>query len=221
MRRRSLFFLASTSMTLCACLGSVSDHGPDGPYCPAGEIHACTCASGDSGFMTCLDDGSAYTDCECDVSFDLFCKHGICTDRDSGLLWQQTPAPDTFSWMEATVVCEESKQGGHDDWRLPTADELRSLVRACPTSEPGGSCGVTAGCVEPWCGDDCPGCTWNEGPGENGCYWPPELTGNCWAYWTSTRVGGLTEAWFVEFDSAKVAYKATDDFNQARCVRSP
>lgn len=47
---------------------------------------------------------------------------------------------------KASQYCSElnSKQyGGHGGWRLPTIDELRSIVKNCPGTELGGECRVS------------------------------------------------------------------------------
>jgi hypothetical protein len=49
-------------------------------------------------------------------------------DRETGLVWQQSPstAPDT--WYNQSFNCINSNTGGRTGWRLPTIQELLSLV---------------------------------------------------------------------------------------------
>ena len=49
-------------------------------------------------------------------------------DNVTGLQWQQASAPDTYRWQEALTYCSNLELGTHDDWRLPTVQELSTLV---------------------------------------------------------------------------------------------
>lgn len=54
---------------------------------------------------------------------------GIVTDHNTGLEWQQTiPNTHDFTWEKAVDYCEKLGYGGHDDWRLPTIYELRTIL---------------------------------------------------------------------------------------------
>lgn len=52
---------------------------------------------------------------------------GTITDDNSGLMWQQIPSSDEFSWQEAKDYCENLEFGGYDDWRMPSLKELFSI----------------------------------------------------------------------------------------------
>lgn len=54
--------------------------------------------------------------------------NGTVTDTATCLMWQQATAPGTYNWQEALAYAEGLSLGGHDDWRLPTKNELLSLV---------------------------------------------------------------------------------------------
>ena len=49
------------------------------------------------------------------------------TDSLIGLMWQRTWATNK-TWQQALDYCDTLTYGGHSDWRLPNAHELRSLV---------------------------------------------------------------------------------------------
>jgi len=52
-------------------------------------------------------------------------------DQVTGLMWQQAGSPDRMNWDQAKAYVEQlnqSAQGGFSDWRLPTIEELGSLV---------------------------------------------------------------------------------------------
>jgi len=148
-----------------------------------------------------------------------YCVSGQC------FTWQNPPA-DLMTWQDAMNYCNGLTQDGHSDWRLPTISELRSLIRGCPATETGGSCGVTDGCLS-YSGcrnSDCDGCSSGGGPA-GGCYWPDGMEGSCSLYWSSYWSSSEREdyydyAWDVNFVSGNVSSSdkvAGDDF--VRCVR--
>jgi hypothetical protein len=50
-------------------------------------------------------------------------------DRETGLVWQQTPYTDTDDWYGALTDCQLlSTTGGRLGWRLPALEELLTLV---------------------------------------------------------------------------------------------
>jgi hypothetical protein len=63
-------------------------------------------------------------------------------DRETGLVWEQSPTnfiplyiappgtpPNTIThWYYAGIACADLTKGGRDGWRLPTIQELKSLV---------------------------------------------------------------------------------------------
>ncbi len=141
-------------------------------------------------------------------------------DTSGNLTWQDPPSSDYMTWEEAISYCENLSFSGHDDWRLPTISELRSLIRGCDGTVTGGSCGVTDSCLDSSCQDEsCYACEYGAGP-NNGCYGPPELAGECDWYWSSSPVADFAgRAWFVNFsDGAVPSYDIVPN-GVARCVR--
>ncbi len=53
---------------------------------------------------------------------------GTVIDLASGLMWQRADDGATYDWEEALAYAEGLVLAGHDDWRLPDAKELQSLV---------------------------------------------------------------------------------------------
>ena len=49
---------------------------------------------------------------------------GGCTDLTSGLTWSQGVYPNLMTHDNAVLYAEQLQDGGFDDWRLPTIDEL-------------------------------------------------------------------------------------------------
>lgn len=53
---------------------------------------------------------------------------GTVTDNNTGLMWQQVPSTNSFSWQEADDYCNSLNLGGYSDWRMPSAKELYSIA---------------------------------------------------------------------------------------------
>jgi len=142
-------------------------------------------------------------------------------DPSSGLTWQIFPTGGDMSWAAAKSHCASLKlEGG--GWRLPTIGELRTLIRGCPETEDGGGCNIEEGdCLKWSCRDgSCGGCSGDTGPAD-GCYWPDEMQGSCYWYWSSSPVEDYVGyAWGVGFDNGGVGgYGDVDDYVHVRCVR--
>lgn len=65
------------------------------------------------------------------VSKTAFAYHnnsdGTISDGSTRLMWQQT-TNDRRNWENALLLCENLSLAGFDDWRLPSVNELRSIV---------------------------------------------------------------------------------------------
>ena len=69
---------------------------------------------------------------------------GTVTDRATGLTWQTDGCAYPITWPRAFQYVGQlnaARFGGHGDWRLPTVDELASLLRQAPRGQ--------AHCLEP------------------------------------------------------------------------
>lgn len=53
---------------------------------------------------------------------------GTVSDLATGLMWQQNDAGSGMDWSAALSYCSALETGGYDDWRLPNAKELQSIV---------------------------------------------------------------------------------------------
>lgn len=52
-----------------------------------------------------------------------------------------------MTFKEAGDYCYYLTELDYRNWRLPTVNELRTLIKDCPKTESGGSCGLTDECI--------------------------------------------------------------------------
>jgi len=63
-------------------------------------------------------------------------------DKETGLVWEQSPQTTTNQWPDARLQCTSRKVAGRSGWRLPSVNELASLIDttntdpALPTDHP-------------------------------------------------------------------------------------
>ncbi len=55
-------------------------------------------------------------------------SNGSISDHASGLMWQQADDGQMRDWESALSYAENLELGGYDDWRLPNAKELQSIL---------------------------------------------------------------------------------------------
>lgn len=49
-------------------------------------------------------------------------------DNKTGLIWERSPRLDMYDWDRANERCLASNTSGRKDWRVPTVQELNSLI---------------------------------------------------------------------------------------------
>jgi hypothetical protein len=49
-------------------------------------------------------------------------------DKETGLVWERTPDATIRTWFDAVIYAYDKNVGGRKGWRLPTVEELASLV---------------------------------------------------------------------------------------------
>ena len=79
------------------------------------------------------------------------------------LAWSSV-APKAMSWKEAQNYCSNLEENDSSDWRLPNIDELRTLIKNCVQTEPGGSCRISENrqCLSEKCwNNSCNGCSFS------------------------------------------------------------
>lgn len=69
---------------------------------------------------------------QCDTSgcprFELVLDGYAVLDKETGLVWEKSPGIETVSWEAAVIGCYNKGVGGRKGFRLPTIEELASLV---------------------------------------------------------------------------------------------
>lgn len=65
--------------------------------------------------------------------------NGTVTDRATGLMWMQNDSGKSMNWESALEYAQDLAQAGYDDWRLPNAKELQSIVNYSRSPETTGS----------------------------------------------------------------------------------
>lgn len=146
-------------------------------------------------------------------------------------------AEEGMTWNDAKSYCENLDEKGHTDWRLPTISELRTLVKNCPSTEPGGECKVSENCLSGRCWSDaCKGCLSESSIIEN-CGNPSwifcynyqgskdeigkyNILGHKGWFWSSSpHTGAYKVMWYVNFNDGFIAYAPTKVALKALCVR--
>jgi Protein of unknown function (DUF1566) len=145
---------------------------------------------------------------------------GSWTDETSGLTWRIDPAPETMDLATGASYCQNLNANAQT-WRLPTISELRSLIRGCAYTAPGGSCTVTDQCLvhaDCW-NTTCWDCDEGQGPA-NGNFWPIEMHGQGGWYWSASAITDFPGwMWAIPFYGGDIdGYDATLKV-YVRCVR--
>jgi hypothetical protein len=112
-------------------------------------------------------------------------------DRETGLVWERSPATTNHTWSAARFECTSRTVGGRKGWRLPSVHELASLVdpsQSFPSLPPGH---------------------------------PFTNTQTFFGYWSATTDAVVpTGAWSVDFGGGGVGANAKDfGSNHGWCVR--
>ncbi len=166
------------------------------------------------------------------TNYDIECT-GTCADRGltgpevaswKGREWQRCNNAKWYNWTESNSYCENLILGGHADWRLPTKDELKSLV-VCTNNTPVPLKDSLAGGGGPspnTCGDG------NTAPYDQPTIAPQFPYTEQRGYATSTTFimqNGVEAAWYVHFMHGQSFYSEKESsWNDrygysVRCIR--
>ncbi|HNW16220.1 MAG TPA: DUF1566 domain-containing protein [bacterium] len=161
---------------------------------------------------------------------------------ENGLMWY-IDDPDNantklnmMTYEKAVKNCSDLEWAGFTDWRLPTIDELRTLVTGFKDVETGGRCKVSLKCLSMACltqgqksSADYPCSNYEEeallqGPGPEGCYFDDVWRTYCGKHWSSSKVAGVVDEMVFILDFSDPAISAvvsnvSNNMGFARCVR--
>ena len=145
------------------------------------------------------------------------------TDPTTKLTWENPATPAACNWQGAVDDCSALSACGHDDWRLPNIDELRTLMRGCAGTVTGGACPIHVGSPASDFTSACY-CTKLGGPSAGGCFWDPVFGEQCgyfaYLYWSfsETAVAGKN-AWAASYFDGRLLQPWKTDKQRLRCVR--
>ena len=144
-------------------------------------------------------------------------------DPTTGLTWQNPVSQMTHNVYSGTIYCNGVVIGGYTDWRLPTIEDFRSLVRGCEATALGGACPVMNDSATTARTSSCDGCG-SDGPGANGEYWDraldPFRVGYATFWSSSIPTDDDTLAWQIDFvNGARISADANVYASAVMCVR--
>jgi len=129
------------------------------------------------------------------------------------LIWSETKKTK-LSQGGCNTQCGKLDEGGYSSgWRLPTINELRTLVQHCgkTVSLPEGVCKVSDECIQTSCKTDSD-CKCSTGADYS-------KLGDTDSLWSGTKVeSNMSAAWYINFSNAYIDSTNTSDKKSARCV---
>lgn len=139
-------------------------------------------------------------------------KQDFQKDYVSGLKWSKI-SEDNMWYKDAVAYCENLREDGLSNWRVPNIDELRTLIQNCPEQETGGKTKVSEQncCLFHTCGMETDGCKEHK----DGRY---SKFGDTGMFWSSSDVTGKAIKWGVSFDKAVIGFPSLFSKFRVRCV---
>ena len=129
------------------------------------------------------------------------------------LIWSETKKTNRTQGGCNTDCNNLNEAGYSSGWRLPTINELRTLVQNCSktVSLPDGVCQVSDDCIQTSC------------KVENNCKCSSgndySKLGDTDSLWSGTKVeSNMSAAWYINFSSAYIDSTNTSEKKSARCV---
>lgn len=123
-------------------------------------------------------------------------------------------AEQTMNLDEAVSYCSNLNESGHNDWRLPNIDELRTLIQNHSGTVTGGTCPVSEKTGKLASTDKTNDC--NRRSGNNFC----KLESVSGFFWSSSRQSDHPDTgWVVDFSGGGVVRSNTMIHGYVRCVR--
>ena len=126
-----------------------------------------------------------------------------------------------MNWNDAINYCQNLREDGYSNWRLPTISELRTTIKNCSGSQSGGSCSVSDFCLSgSYClSVDCK-CEFRK---NNGGYYSKLGDDDNVILWSSSvQSESAKHRWVVDFAFGYLfpTVAKYDDYCYVRCVRN-
>ncbi len=81
-----------------------------------------------SGQKDCQDCPDAWDKLLTTDRFELVMNDGAVKDKETCLVWERFPGTYTETWTNTLKYCFEKEVGGRKGWRMPTIEELASII---------------------------------------------------------------------------------------------
>ena len=135
----------------------------------------------------------------------------ITAEKIGDFYWSEV-ASTKMNYNEAQNYCRRLKEGGISGWRLPTIDELRTLVQNCPGTMTGGVCKISAehGCLASYCLSSSCQC----GSNNSGKY---SVFGDRVYLWSSSQSG--ERVYVIDFSRAGISSQYSGNKQNVRCIK--
>ena len=135
-------------------------------------------------------------------------------DKHDDVCWSENH-PMFQDWSSAEKFCAAS------NGRLPTVDELRTLIKDCPSTETGGTCGVTDSCLDKdACWDaTCEGCE-KDTSGKYSVFGDTSASCPGWATSSDATAGAsIGNKWNIDFRDGSIKLRTKALCVSARCLQ--
>ena len=148
---------------------------------------------------------------------------GPCEDASTGYVWSSADVHSNYdnpaSWLDKAIQCRESSEGGISKWRIPTIDEVRTLLPSNENLKTGGECKVTNECFD-YASEEC----FNEAVcSEEGGEIMISSLFDYSGYLTGTVADAenIDYSWFVNLRTGSLEriFKGNDLFHESRCIK--
>lgn len=120
---------------------------------------------------------------------------GTITDTSTGLMWEKLAQSTTYFWPQAKDYCENLILGEKSDWRLPTRNELQTIVDYT-----------------------------RKKPSIDTTFFPDTAGVSDYDYWSSTKYANdpdeTEQVWYVNFYSGYINHTGKRNYNFVRAVRA-
>lgn len=138
---------------------------------------------------------------------------GVTVEKVGSLYWSEV-ASKKMNYNEANNYCRRLNEGGISGWRLPTIDELRTVIQNCNGTVPGGACRVSEvnGCLASNCLSNSCQC----GASSTGKY---SVLGDAAIYLWSSSFKSNDRVYLVDFSRGGINSQYVGNSYNVRCVK--